>query len=90
MSQIVDLAGVIYVQCAPEICEQRIRTRSREGEDTIPLDYLQRIHEKHESWLNPLTKPNQQEKILIMDNTLPIDKQKVIETVSNWLKTYAK
>ncbi len=53
MNQIIDLAGVIYVQCDPETCEQRIKTRSREGEDTIPLDYLQRIHDKHELWLNP-------------------------------------
>ena len=52
MSQIVDLFGVIYIQCSPETCEKRILKRSREGEGGIPLDYLQRIHDKHEEWLN--------------------------------------
>jgi deoxyadenosine/deoxycytidine kinase len=40
INQIVDLFGVIYIQCAPEICDKRIKKRSREGEDTIPIDYL--------------------------------------------------
>jgi deoxyadenosine/deoxycytidine kinase len=52
MNQIVDLFGVIYIQCSPETCDKRIKKRSREGEDTIPLDYLQKIHDKHEEWLN--------------------------------------
>lgn len=90
MNQIIDLAGVIYVQCDPETCEQRIKTRSREGEDTIPLDYLQRIHTKHELWLNPEKENRQpgqkQEKILILDNTQPINRERVIEVVGRWLK----
>ena len=40
MNQVVDLFGVIYVQCPPEICQQRIKKRSREGEEEISLDYL--------------------------------------------------
>jgi deoxyadenosine/deoxycytidine kinase len=47
MKEIVNLSGIIYIRCSPEICEQRIKKRSREGEDSIPLDYLKRLHEKH-------------------------------------------
>lgn len=95
MNSIIDLSGVIYVQCAPEICEKRIKTRSREGEDTIPLDYLQRIHDKHEAWLNPdkeNREPQQQEqdKILVLDNTQPINKEQVIEVVGKWLKQHSQ
>jgi deoxyadenosine/deoxycytidine kinase len=70
MNDIVDLFGVIYIQCPPEICEKRIKKRSREGEDSIPLDYLARIHEKHEEWLNA----DRQSNVLIIDNTVPINK----------------
>ena len=51
MKKIVDLSGVIYVKCEPEICNERIKKRAREGESSIPLEYLQRIHQKHEDWL---------------------------------------
>jgi deoxycitidine kinase/deoxyguanosine kinase len=30
----------IYIECKPEICQERIKKRSRTGEETIPLDYL--------------------------------------------------
>ena len=40
MNGIVDLFGVIYIQSPPDICAERIKKRSREGEGTIPLDYL--------------------------------------------------
>lgn len=47
MQNIVELSSIIYVQCAPEVCAVRIKNRCREGEEGIPVDYLERIHEKH-------------------------------------------
>lgn len=44
-------AGFIYLRVSPEICHERIIKRSRTGEDVISLDYLQRLHDKHEDWL---------------------------------------
>ena len=84
-NEIVDLAGIIYVQCNPQICQQRIKTRDRKGEDDIPLDYLQRIHLKHEDWLN-VGKENDNGKILIIDNSVSLNKQQIIEDISAWLK----
>lgn len=31
MKEIVNLSGIIYIKCSPEICEQRIKKRHREG-----------------------------------------------------------
>lgn len=87
MSQIVDLFGVIYIKCSPETCEKRIQKRSREGENGIPLDYLQKIHNKHEEWLNY---KEQNEKVLIVDNSQPIDDKRVIEMIRGWLHDKAK
>jgi deoxyadenosine/deoxycytidine kinase len=72
-NDIVDLEGIVYVQCDPQTCQQRIKKRDRKGEDDIPLDYLERIHEKHEEWLNS-GKENDNGKILIIDNTVSLDK----------------
>lgn len=84
MNDIVDLYGVIYIRCPPEICAERIKKRSREGEDSIPLDYLTKIHEKHEDWLVK-GETKKDEKILVIDNSVKIDKDEVVEIISSWL-----
>jgi deoxyadenosine/deoxycytidine kinase len=43
--------GFIYLKVDPAICYQRLLKRNRDEEATVPLDYLQKLHEKHESWL---------------------------------------
>ena len=43
--------GFIYLRCDPMISYERIRKRSRSGEESISLDYLKKLHEKHEMWL---------------------------------------
>ena len=77
----MDLFGVIYIQCPPEVCVERIKKRSREGEDTIPLDYLEKIHNKHEEWLNKGGNKN-----LIIDNTVAIDKERITNKIRSWLE----
>jgi deoxyadenosine/deoxycytidine kinase len=41
----------VYLQCDPEVAHKRIQQRGREEENTIPLDYLKRLHKAHEDWL---------------------------------------
>ena len=43
----------IYVRTSPQVCFERIKLRNRKSEDLIPLDYLQKLHMKHEQYLNP-------------------------------------
>ena len=45
---------IIYVKADPEICKQRITRRSRNGEDNIPLDYLKKCHDYHNSMIDSI------------------------------------
>ena len=50
-----DISGIIYLQVQPNVCAQRIKKRSRKGEENIDLVYLTNLHEQHENWLrNPV------------------------------------
>jgi deoxyadenosine/deoxycytidine kinase len=41
----------VYVNTDPQICYNRIHKRAREGEEVIPLAYLQECHNYHEDFL---------------------------------------
>lgn len=43
--------GFIYLYTDPEICYKRLTKRSRSEESSIPLEYLQQLHDKHQDWL---------------------------------------
>lgn len=49
--------GIIYITCPPEKCLERITQRNRQGENVIPLDYLERLRDTHETWINSTTTP---------------------------------
>ena len=57
----IEIKGAIYLRTTPEICYERIKKRNRNGEESIPLDYLRKLHDKHEEWL--LKRPIRQENI---------------------------
>ncbi|XP_042884603.1 deoxynucleoside kinase-like [Penaeus japonicus] len=60
----VDL--IVYLQTDPNKLHDRIKRRARSEEQTIPLQYLEDLHELHEDWLiekkHPLPAP-----VLILD-----------------------
>lgn len=41
----------MYLRTTPEIVYQRMQTRGRKEEDSVPLEYLRQIHEIHDDWL---------------------------------------
>lgn len=45
--------GFIYLRASPDTCHKRMMVRKRAEEGGVSLDYLQGLHEKHESWLLP-------------------------------------
>ena len=43
---------VIYIRTDPVKCHERIHIRAREGEELIPLAYLEECHKYHEQFLD--------------------------------------
>lgn len=43
--------GFIYLKTDPNICHQRLQKRNRHEEAAVSLDYLQKLHDRHEQWL---------------------------------------
>jgi deoxyadenosine/deoxycytidine kinase len=43
--------GFIYLRVDPAVCYARLVKRNRSEEQAVSLDYLTKIHEKHERWL---------------------------------------
>jgi len=43
--------GFIYLQANPNTCYARLLKRKRFEEAVVPLEYLQRLHDRHENWL---------------------------------------
>lgn len=44
--------GLIWLTTPPEECSRRIRTRAREGEGLIELEYLEKCDKYHREWLS--------------------------------------
>lgn len=43
--------GFIYLRTNPQTCYNRLKKRNRSEEQEVPLDYLTKLHQKHENWL---------------------------------------
>jgi thymidine kinase len=62
-NQCITTDAIIYLRTSPDTCNDRIKKRCRDGEQEIPLEYLQKCHDYHESWLASFP----EEKCLILD-----------------------
>ena len=51
------LSAIIYVDTLPELCDERIKIRSRDGESSIPKEYLCALHEQQDSWIKAAKVP---------------------------------
>jgi deoxyadenosine/deoxycytidine kinase len=47
----VGLDGIVYIDADAEVCKERVQKRSRQGEDGIPLEYLQKCKKYHDDWM---------------------------------------
>lgn len=59
--------GLVYLRTRPETCLARLQKRGRKEEDTIPLQYLQELHERHEEWLIEQTVAERMPPVLVLD-----------------------
>ena len=83
----------IYLRVTSELARERIAIRSRMSENTLSLEYLERIHEKHEEWLQKKgCKKANGEEVIVVDACRPIAevKQNVEDIVQSILEKAGK
>ena len=67
-----DIKGIIYLQCDPTICYERILKRGRPEEAGISYEYLVDLHESHEEWIRSYT----DDKVLIINGNEECSEQR--------------
>ena len=72
----------VYVKTYPNNCYTRINKRERDGEDVIPLSYLQDCHNYHELFLENNTEFNSNK--IVLDGNIDIYKNQQI--IDKWLE----
>lgn len=73
---------IVYVRATPEVVYERIQKRNRTEEKSVPFEYICRLHDLHEQWLNQSANNNNNDEsflpvtssgipIFILDANLP-------------------
>jgi deoxyadenosine/deoxycytidine kinase len=78
----------IYLRTSPEVCSERINGRNRNGEESIPLDYLQQLHDHHDDWLLRIEKNNNVHVLEIDVTNNYLDNEKDIETFIGHIENF--
>jgi len=65
------ISKIIYINCDPQTCFNRINERSRTGENEITLDYLKKCDDYHNNMILSLCKKNDF-KLLELDGNIDI------------------
>lgn len=54
---LINIQGIVYIDTPSDVCSERIKKRNREGENNIPLTYLQSLEKYHLDWINSTNLP---------------------------------
>jgi deoxyadenosine/deoxycytidine kinase len=83
------ISKIIYVKTDPEVCYNRIHKRNRNGEESIPIKYLEDCNNYHESMIKKYSIEQ-----LILDGNIDIDTNTDTNTdiednkqVNEWINT---
>lgn len=71
---------IIYLKTNPKIAKERVNIRSRKGEESIPLDYLEKCDIYHTNWISNINTKNK----------LTIDGNENINDNPNYINTLIK
>jgi deoxyadenosine/deoxycytidine kinase len=77
---------VIYVNSSPEICYERIHERSRTGEETIPLSYLNKCYEYHETMIESFVNDENIIDVLQLNGNVNIKAKENANCLESWLE----
>lgn len=75
--------GIVYLEVSPEECQRRIVNRNRDNEETISLEYLRSLHEKHEEWIKG---ENVECDVLVINDSTDEDLEKVVAFMRNLMQ----
>ena len=76
--QDIPITAIVYVRCDPTVSFERCKKRGRAGEE-IPLEYLTKCHDKHETWVSSL----QEKTVTIENDTATLDQ--VMDTIRQFI-----
>jgi deoxyadenosine/deoxycytidine kinase len=71
---------IIYLQCSPEKCYDRIKERARSEESSVPLAYLKELHDLHEEWINNTDIPS-----LTINNDIDNNFDSIINQIKDFI-----
>lgn len=79
------ISRYVYVKTEPTICHNRVNKRSRDGEDSISVEYLTSCHEYHEKMMIQQSETNS---VFEIDGNYEFDKMKDIwcNSIITWLE----
>ena len=80
--------AIVYLECNPTICFERIHKRNRMEEAEIPYEYLEKIHIKHNEWLSgtniPVLRINVEENYLDNEEQL----ESIIKKIQVFIESF--
>lgn len=71
----VEVDLIVYLRASPEVCYERLRRRNRKEENTVPYDFIKRLHDLHEDWLIKELHPVPG-KLLVLDASMELPQMK--------------
>lgn len=78
--------GLIYINASPETCQTRINSRNRSGEESIPIEYLQKCHKYHEKWISSYERKENLMIINTDNNMNDICNESNLTYMDKWIK----
>lgn len=66
-NSIIDVDLIVYLRADPQSCMERIKKRNRGEESSVPMEYVESLHELHEEWLVHQTKFTAPAEIIVLD-----------------------